>query len=66
MVDTRQLALTGSFIGMKVAQKVAHLDLHYLIIIKELLEYYQVDQAHVDQEEVIYMESLLKHFKSLI
>ena len=66
MVDIHQLAHTGNFIGMKVVQKVVHQGPHYLIIIKELLEYYQVDQAHVDQVEVIYMESLLKHFKSLI
>ena len=66
MVDIHQLAHTGNFIGMKVALKVAPQDLHYLIIIKELLEYYQADQEHVDQVEVIYMENLPRHFKSLI
>ena len=56
-VDTHQPVHTGSFIGMKVVQKGVHQVLHYLTVTKELLEYYQEDQVHVDQVEVIYMET---------
>ena len=65
-VDTHQPVHTGSFIGMKVVQKGVHQVLHCLTVTKELLEYYQEDQVHVDQVEVIYMGNYPRHFKLLI
>ena len=61
----RLLAPIGKSIGMKVELKVAHQVLHYLMIIKGLLDNYLVDLVLVEQV-VIVMENYIGLFLHLI